>query len=354
VICIGLLGVLAVIPYGAYQTAKARNAENTSWLLANAEKDIVVAEMAKPTNWITVGSTLQSLGASPVNVFENNASNSDKRFNCSYFLMIDPFSSNPIANDHIFQIGTNFIPPQPQLFKERMMGQDDLVYTTHSDKRTDFSGQNNKILSSGQYTWLFMFRPKFDDDPLSPSPVSGVSQVNWAINDDVFATTDIDILGCYNRIPDEARTVYAQYVSYDNPFDDYNPLLNGAAITFRSSSAEELDVSKTKYIFISWPRHRGNPTLHHVEGCWCKIINATEIEEQNPPVISRSYKRTIYVTGVPPFVPHYGSGLGGITVPPYPEGLPNYMEGGGNYIVIRGLIIPGVMYHKRIPNVTIK
>jgi hypothetical protein len=247
------------------------------------------------------------------------------------------------------------------LWQERLTGQDDLVYTTHSDKRTDFSGQNNKVLSSGQYTWFFMFRPQFDDNPVNVG-----STESWAWDDDVLSTADVDILACYNRTPGETKTVYARYVSSTNTGDDYNPLLNGAAITFRSDSAEALDVSKTKYIFISWPRFKGTAALHHVEGCWCRIINATEIEQTTNfsfpaaelSAFTTSYKRTIFLTGTPNFVTQYPSGGGGSPfVPPtYEEGLPSYMEGGAsiNAIAIRGLIIPGVMYHKQVGGVTIK
>jgi hypothetical protein len=382
VICIGLLGVLAVIPYGAYQTAKAKNAENTSWVLANAEKDLQTMGLAQMHTWkipstidlITTHSyQLDGTSISGQRYFLNHPTQADKRYDCQTYLLVDPFNTGVTTMDlvgylipHVRVVGAgnngsggfDNLP----LWLERLSGQDDLVYTTHSDKRTDFSGQNNKILSSGQYTWFFMFRPQFDDIPVSPDPAGGASQVGRAIDADVLTTADVDILGCYNRIPGEAKTVYAHYVAYNDLADDYDPLFNGAAITFRSNSAEALDVSKTKYIFISWPRFRGTSTLHHVEGCWCKIINATQIEQNNrnifiPEITTtwfpQSYKRTIYVTGTPSFVSQYG-GAGGLTTPPYPEGIPNFNEGGGNAISIRGLIIPGVMYHKRIPNVTVK
>jgi hypothetical protein len=383
VICIGLLGVLAVIPYGAYQTAKARNAENTSWLLDAAVKELQAMELAQMHTWRRLDDTVvlqtthsyQSNGTlvSGQRYFFNHPTQENKRYNCQTYLLVDPFNTGVTTMDligydipHVRIVGAgnsgaggfDNLP----LWQKRLIGQDDLVYTTHSDKRTDFSGQGNKILSSGQYTWSFMFRPRFDD-----VPINAASLVGWAFDGDVDSTADVDILACYNRTSGEARTVYARYTSSTNVYDDYDPLLNGAAITFRSDSAEALDVSKTKYIFISWPRFRGNTTLHHVEGCWCKIINATEIEQEVSPVsvfipeksssfwIPLNYKRTIFVTGTPDFVDHHGTGLGGRTTPPYPEGLPNFMEGEGamNSIAIRGLIIPGVMYHKRVPNVTI-
>jgi type II secretory pathway pseudopilin PulG len=51
VVSIGLLGVLAVIPFGAFQVSKARQTEYASNMLANAADEIYIRDMAKPREW---------------------------------------------------------------------------------------------------------------------------------------------------------------------------------------------------------------------------------------------------------------------------------------------------------------
>jgi Tfp pilus assembly protein PilV len=51
VVSIGLLGVLAVIPFGAYQASQARHAEYAANMLANAAEEVYVRDMAKPLTW---------------------------------------------------------------------------------------------------------------------------------------------------------------------------------------------------------------------------------------------------------------------------------------------------------------
>jgi hypothetical protein len=315
VICIGLLGVLAVIPYGAYQTAKAKNAENTAWLLDAAVKDLQAMELAKPENWIVQHNstwlTREDSTSTTHNIFLNHADNDDdKILNCSRFLMIDPFSDTlnrlPL-NNHIFQIGTNFTNPQsvPLLFRERMTGQDDLVYTTHPDKRTDFSGQSNKILSSGQYTWFFMFRPQISGSVTNTTSVYWTS-VNDPLNGKVDSDTDIDILGCYNRVPGSDKEKFIPFVfeaSYYN---------NSISVNI---PPDDYDWKETKYVFLSWKL--GTAPNIYTEGGWYKVIN---------------------VSGLTVFLQlHQGGTL--------------YTAGTGTDLLM--LIIPGVMYHKQI-SATIK
>jgi Tfp pilus assembly protein PilV len=314
VICIGLLGVLAVIPYGAYQTAKAKNAENTSWLLDAAVKELQTMELAKPENWWTVHhntdpyqSVDNATPTNPVNIFLNHTTPDDRELNCSRFLMVDPFVSvntplfdlsHSTHSNHIYRVGANFT--HRPLFCDRMTGQDDLVYTTHSDKRTDFSGQDSKILSSGQYTWFFMFRPEVIG---SPTPIT---QVHWSsIN---TTNTNVDILGCYNRVSGTEQII-------DRSPSDYTTFYGNSALIRIPSG--DYDFKNTKYVFLSWV------TDSQPDGRWYKVINVTEPTDPN---------RSIFLT-LPNDV------VGSI----YPETV--------NFQI---LIIPGVMYYRQVRNVPIR
>jgi hypothetical protein len=301
VICIGLLGVLAVIPYGAYQTAKAKNAENTAWLLDAAVKDLQAMELAKPENWtqtqFTLGATL---------IFDPTSA--DKELNCSKFFMIDPFNDVDLSLDHIYRIGATFT--HRQLFRDRMTGQDDLVYTIHTDKRTDFSGQNNKILSSGQYTWFFMFRPNVSTSYLpGGNPPTSLLAVPWTY---VESNVDIDILGCYNRVPgiEQSIPIIIPPSPPPLPYSVYNS--NSILVNIPYG---DYDWKNTKYVFLSW-LHTSEPRS---DGGWYKVINVME---------STGSTCDVFLTH------HVGS--------TYPE-----------LVDFQILIIPGVMYHKRI-SATIK
>jgi len=71
VIAIGLLGVLAVIPFGTLQVSRAYEAEYASNMLANAAEEIVIRDKAKPTEWGFAPNTLPSYdfsGTAPADV----------------------------------------------------------------------------------------------------------------------------------------------------------------------------------------------------------------------------------------------------------------------------------------------
>ena len=191
VVSIGLLGVLAVIPFGAFQTSKAKHAGYASNMLANAAEEILIREMVKPTSWgitqrltsggevvleyvdVTITETKTGTRTKKVSVLPisptvqtttsainntNTASTTIPMLNCTKFLWIEPRDMTDPPH-HIFCIGATFDPTKPDRWSEWMRGQDDLTYTAYDDKRPDFEGQNKKIQSSGKYTWFFTYLP---------------------------------------------------------------------------------------------------------------------------------------------------------------------------------------------------
>ena len=208
VVSIGLLGVLAVIPFGAFQVSKAQHAEYASNMLANAAEEILIREMVKPRTWgvsnlasdgdlifervqvtLTVTQDItQSVTetwmpdptdpSNTENITYNLIyqvrwvnTNSVLMLNCEKFLWVEPrrmnISPEHLSPEHLFYINrTSTANPAARWeelmdeWSELMRGQDDLVYSTYADKRPDFVGQNNKIQSSGKYTWLFTIPPQ--------------------------------------------------------------------------------------------------------------------------------------------------------------------------------------------------
>lgn len=366
VIGVGLLGVLAVIPFGAHQVSKARDAEHCANMLDAAAKDLAGTGMAQMHTWKTRWGTgevypyvisNQSYQANGnqidgISYFQNNTDQKRKYYNCRFYLMVDPFdvpatniSVDAYGTPHVRKVGNDFT--NLTLWQERMRGQDDLTYTTHPNKRTDFSNTNNRALSSGKYTWFFMFRPSFDgtsdvDLDGDGTPDSPGSVHSGAYYEDVVSTATVDLLACYNRVPGEGRTFYARYVPPNVGTDDYEPYERGARITVRSTSAAALDLTDVKYVFVSWAEFRsGSTTMEYAEGAWCKIVNIGEIENANSTIsipennssVVTTHHRDIIVTGALPET---------ISMP------------STNSAAIRVLAIPGILYHKQIESVPIR
>jgi len=187
VVGIGLLGVLAVIPFGAFQVSKENHARHASIMLANATEEIRVRNMVNPERWVTDNITkLESENGNEV-VFErvtvtvlerkngtrikteappvgspDSSPIQDQQqrrsvipmLNCTKFIWYEPRKMND-PDEHIFCVST-FVTAEK--WDEVMRGQDDLDYTTYADKRPD-AGQKDKIQSSGKYTWFFTFLP---------------------------------------------------------------------------------------------------------------------------------------------------------------------------------------------------
>ena len=352
VIGIGLLGVLAVIPYGVYQVSKANHADYASNVLKNAEAEIKIRELAVIQNWSMSSpyrTTDTNLVTPDPDYFQRTPTD---RYDCSAYLLVDPFfepGSRDIASvqmaanvPHVRVVGRGDATPGSGFdrlddWQELMRDKDDLLYTLHEDRRTEFVG--NRPISSGNYTWFFMFRPE---------PVSTASPITapwWFEERDVEQRTVVDVLGCYNRVPGEARTVFARYISPSDLTDDFVPTLTGASITFRAPDRESLDISQTKYIFVSWVASwdSGPPIrMNYADGVWCRIVNAGPIEEEtdlNKSIVALPedntnidtvYRRTLFV-------------LNSIMLPSTTHP-----------VALRGLIVPGVLYHKRIEGVPIK
>lgn len=298
VIGVGLLGVLAVIPFGAYQVSKARDAEHTANMLAAAAEDLLVFGIAKPATWREGNSVSSNDG---IQVYSGTSNN---QLNCRQILMVDPLDTTGDADfNHIYRIGANFT--NVDLWRERMRGRDDLEYSTHESARTTFSGANNRALSSGKYTWFFTFRPK---------PVPGYSGNLNSVPYDNLDLVNVDLLGCYNRAPgapgEERSVAVVDVVKYQR----------GVRLKIRSGNTRDLDISKIKYVFVTWATG-----LDSHDGVWCKIVNASDITSNGA-----HYERTVFLFD------------------------PNQQLSSANLSGARVLLVDGVLYHKRVDNVPLR
>jgi len=329
VVSIGLLGVLAVIPFGAFQASKARHAEYASNMLANAAEEVALREMIKPTGWgfnipfgdaqeieeecgtrdntsipgqrstttrtarIRIYPLLASgglrlltrveyevedvtvteyvTGDPPIPPSETREIvyfNQFHAVNCTRSIWFEPCETAALPDFvHVFPLAS--FSPDPlrvaltRKWAEPMRGQDDLVYTIYPDQRPDFAKQNNKVQSSGKYTWFVTFLPQSAND------WDGTLRVECAsvfVGNEVVPLNNVkpavDVLACYNRVPDDDRQLSVSPASNCT----FLPSLRGGTFTLPNASYLDL-LSHTKYVFVSWETAAGT-----TDGAWCKIV----------------------------------------------------------------------------------
>ena len=358
VVSIGLLGVLAVIPFGAFQMSKAYHAGYASNMLANAAEEIIIRKMAKPKLWgiedVDVGSgiVLKNMPASPPEYPAPYLA-----LNCTKFLW---YELNDVSDppNHIFSVST-WVPAN--WTDETMRGQDDLLYTTYGDKRPDFDGQNKKIQSSGKYTWFFTylplptrkylqtylqdvvtditgaspgsdptntFTPQELEDALDQAAENAELLEAVPLEKNVRSPTFADVLACHNRVPTED-------VQVPIPSGNFSSSQGGGTFTFPNADHWER-LSQTKYVFITWrtripvsvqvPEKNGDDwvwsrkpvRVGELGGAWCKIVFLDKSDPSKPKIV---------VTGNLPNVPRSDMHV---------------------------YIPSGVLYHKRVERVPIR
>ena len=344
VIGVGLLGVLAVIPFGVFQVSKVNHADYCSNMLQIAAAEIRVREMAKPKTWSTAGaSIINSNGGTSI----YNDTGLSAVLNCTRFIMVDPFDTGDVDPSPSFPNPSNppdFINPNykykigrfllnAEAWCNVMRDHDDIQYTLEEGQRPDWRPAGRSTpLSSGQYTWFFTFKPKpkiGSTAPLNQVPVA-----------EVEPTVSVDILACYNRSPGDEVMERMVRFRIDSSVNDYTPLLSGAQITLRSNSQEHLDLSRTKWIFVMWPTHPSVPPLLSdpaapVDGHWCKVVSVGQLKENLPPAtaLGTQYSRTVtLVAGLPSSLP---------------------LDSGTSATTGYAFIVDGTLYHERIDNVRI-
>ena len=329
VIGVGLLGVLAVIPFGAYQVSKTNHADYCANMLKNAESEIKIRGMAKPETWSTASapSTLNSNG----NVSVVNTTMGGKCFNCQRFIMVDPFDmgNDDINNDnvHLYKIGRNLV--NQETWRQAMYGQDDLLYTiTEEAARPVLTTAGNvNTVSSGKYSWFFTLLPPVNQ-PVPSGDIATVSGTQMIGDSAMRSEVSVDLLGCYNYVPGEEQVVDVLYSS-----TDYIEYASAAQLTLEANTEAELDLSKTKYIFVTWtftPAGGSDPQyVVPVDGVWCKVLNSSTATPGGGGV-----RKTVFVDRKV-FVANN-----------VPDDDPT-----NNIASPKALIVPGVLYHTRVDHV---
>jgi hypothetical protein len=161
------------------------------------------------------------------------------------------------GQDEIQAAHIHYAAPLPEWKNQEVMcGQDDLVYQIYDDKRPDFIAQNDKIQSSGKYTWFFTYM---------------TVDVETQYSADQLA---VDVLACYNRAAKDDVQVRP------NRFD---ASYRGGTFTFADADPKSIDrlvakLAETKYVFVTW-----GTDAQVAGGSWCRIVfvvkpTATNVE----------------------------------------------------------------------------
>jgi prepilin-type N-terminal cleavage/methylation domain-containing protein len=251
VIGIGLLGVLAVIPFGAYQASKASNAQYLSSMLANAEHEIKIRKLAYPTTWGTDAKDSET---------DEKITGADSKVDCTKIVVISAATK-----------------PEDD-WKEIFQGQDDYDYKIdEATNRPDLmvekpDGTLADLKSTGRYTWFFTYR-LYDslDDATKAAPPADFKAELASLSQPV----NVDILGCYNRVPDDDLTALA--------VTNFQPALDGGTLTLdaQNHQTEVLEkLAQTEYVLVSWddaPKPRN--------GAWCKILFVDKNAGGSPRII---------------------------------------------------------------------
>jgi hypothetical protein len=284
IICIGLLSVLMVIPYGAYQVSKARNAEFTSNMLAAGAEDLQIGEWNTDITNRDFGIFPKIMVARvPVPIY-----------------IVDPFvthSNNP--NPLTLSIdNTNFIQDISLALADKMVCKDDIDYVLKENDRAQI--QNAQYL--GQYKYFVTIKPKVVRD-------------GTILYEILSATFTTDLLGCYKRVDDDWAVKITPITTPTSP-QYYS---KAAKFIIPSGS---LDFSTTKYVFLTWTEMLpiSRVTVNHGE--WCKVVSAGE---------NATGQELIVLV----------NDIAAIQNSDYSE---NLTTGSG----IKVIIFPGVLYHKRI------
>jgi hypothetical protein len=278
-----------VIPYGAFQVSKARNAEYISNMLAAGAEDIQITTI--------VDDVLTEKGDDNIGFRDNGTIT--KPFIPIY--LVDPLvTSNSYTN--VFEL-------VPTGFAGLMFGKDDLDYVLRDGARTkmqEYGSDKQQYLK--QYSYFVTIKTNY------AKYNSNTEKVN------VKFTTDL--LGCYKRTDEDV----AFMVEPDADPTNSQIYSKAAKLRIITSGDRRLDFSTTRYVFITWDKTwLDGGVLTTKCGEWCRVVSVNEVPEVP--------NRQDIVVLANEFVSEKNINIAGNLAEP-------------NDIKI--FIFPGVMYHKRI------
>jgi hypothetical protein len=284
IVSIGLLGILMVIPYGAFQVSKARNAEYISNMLAAAAQEIKITEWITPitdryqdipSGGLFTDERIRICVVDPFvdhtqnSNFEKRAWDATNATNATLDLpiFVQEVYGSPADNTDVKEAIR-------EAKKEKMRGKDDIKYTLKEDSRTVI----NDVSGNPDYSYFFTVKPRniLSD---ATSTITGID----------FTT---DLLGCYKRI-DMDR---AFQLDIDMPRSAFYLRAAKLTVTAMSGAPEDerfLDFSTTRYVFITWTEHvtRTSPpasvpaSVFLRRGEWCRVVSVGKDATTNKQVI---------------------------------------------------------------------
>lgn len=296
VLSIGLLGVIAVIPFGGFQMHRATVADRTGSCGRGALSQIRIRELTDPSRWYVLNPANGQPRTPPV------LQSSPDRLLCDRPIIIDPLyfglNSGTYAQMRLFPFTATVgdVAALPRISLAAPTGantpmdvvradiltcaEDDLIYTPAETSEAEmqrpdvvryskgpFTGQ---AASKRQYSWLMMITPQIGAKQQDPNnnryyaPMSSIS--GFEVSAVIFYRRDLVCVPTA-RVPAE-RSVAASV----------GPGIAGGDVTLSAADADWLNLEDIDWLMLVGPDEKDEITVAK----WYRIAGTTKIEGQGP------------------------------------------------------------------------
>ena len=317
VLMVGLLGVLAVIPFGLFQMSRINKADFGGNCGRAAIREIQVRGYASSYASLTPNDT------APWNLL--TGASGVMRARCDRPIIVDPLSvfanyqtsgHQYDSNAYMFPYGVSdgfprISPTYPAEFDRTNYSNDEdwknaivnyFSYIFHSQEDGNYVapgqptsdtprpvgvvGGNGMVQSFENYSWFYMLTPQVRGAITYNQYNQDVQNYASYAEADRFSGFDLDVIVCFQRRP--ARIAEEAKVFVDLESDGFR---GGQVILSTQTGAgkETLDLTDTRYLFL-WT----NEALPNKQrfAKWYKIVNAGPIEENG-----NRYQRRVMLLG---------------------------------------------------------
>jgi hypothetical protein len=298
VLSIGLLGVVAVIPFGGFQLHRATVADRTGSCGRSALSEIRIRELTDPNGWYVLNPKFNILRDPPV-------LQSPDRILCDRPIVIDPlyfglnkysgyydqmrhfpFTASQGATEAMprISLASQNGPNQPMsTIRADMLtcAEDDLLYTPVQTNEAQLQRPDAVQYSMGpyagqtaskrQYSWLMMISPQIGDMQQDPNNNRWYTSMTGVSGFEVSAVTFYrrDLI-CDPNVAVPAERSVAAVVG---------PGIAGGDVTLSADDADWLDLEDIDWLLLAGSADLGSPIT---TAKWYRIAGTTKIEGQGP------------------------------------------------------------------------
>ena len=317
VLAIGLVGVLAAIPFGGLRLAQMNEADNSSLLGKNAVRLIKANGWADPNNWFLYRLSEYGVVESGTDP-DGNSIRDDKRLNLTYPFMIDPLCHNPLAGDNrylpgFYQVGSVFytrVAPvlgtsnyrhlvlngkikyldvrydrifylQDDLASGFDESEDDTHFRPFLETEADMVlGKGVIPAFTGRYSWMATVYPKANTEPFN----------NCSLED--IGSADYDVIVFRDRVMNDERimNVKVEGTGYQGGTVtlDLSTMRDNGGYLANDAGRVVDQLASTKYIMLMGPEDVWGDGGVRMFARWYQIANYSVDDKKNPQIVKMS------------------------------------------------------------------